>query len=71
MERKELLVVALIGLLLVTTAIQTVQLVSLGSGGVTTTRAAAPAPAVAAGGGGAEPQVPTSLENLPSMVGGC
>ncbi|MEK6951116.1 MAG: hypothetical protein AABX13_05325 [Nanoarchaeota archaeon] len=72
MERKELLVVVLIGVLLITVALQTVQLTGLSKSGVVVKTASGPAPAVAAsGGGGAAPTVPTSLQNLPSMVGGC
>ncbi len=71
MDKKEILMIVFIGVLLITTAIQTVQLVSLGSAKVVTTGAATvPATGGASqgsGGGG----VPTNLQNLPSMVGGC
>ncbi len=70
MERKELLTVVLIGILLITVGIQTVQLVSMKS-----TQAM---PMMSAGSGSANapvssgsPSVPTSLQNLPTMVGGC
>lgn len=72
MERKELLVVVLIGVLLITVALQTVQLAGLSKGEVVVKSKSGSAPAVAAAsGGGAAPTVPTSLQNLPSMVGGC
>jgi len=70
MERKELLTIVLIGVLLVTVAIQTVQLVTLsGTPVVATTNtgsSAAKTPVAVGSGAGA-----TSLDNLPSMVGGC
>ncbi len=69
MERKELLTIVLIGVLLVTVAIQTVQLVTLSGKQVVTaasTGSSAVKTTVAAGGNS-----PTSLDNLPSMVGGC
>ncbi len=71
MERKELLVIVLIGILLITVALQTIQLAGLSQSNVVVKTASGPAPAVAAQGGGAAPAVPTSLQNLPSMVGGC
>ena len=72
MERKELLVVVLIGVLLITVALQTVQLAGLSKSNVVVKTASGAAPVVAASpGGGAAPAVPTSLQNLPSMVGGC
>ena len=70
MELKELLTIVLIGVLLVTVGIQTVQLISLGNAPVVATAggAMAKAPSMGAGpsaGGG------SSLNDLPSMVGGC
>ena len=67
MERKEILLIALIGLLLLTTAVQAIQLVVLSSnpvvaGGKSVQVATGASPAVSA---------PSSLDNLPSMVGGC
>ncbi|MBI1972403.1 hypothetical protein HYS50_00165 [Candidatus Woesearchaeota archaeon] len=70
MERKEILVVVLIGLLLVTVAIQTVQLLGLSKGPVVAaTSSSSMSPSVKSGSssGGAT----TSLGDLPSMVGGC
>ena len=67
MERKEILLIALIGLLLLTTAVQAIQLVALSSnpvvagGSKSVQVATGSAPAVSAG----------SLDDLPSMVGGC
>ena len=68
MERKELLLMVLIGVLVITVAVQTVQLVTLSNSPVVATPSVGSAAArtpVATGGGG------SSLENLPSMVGGC
>ncbi len=68
MERKEILLIALIALLLLTTAVQSIQLVAISNnavvaGGSNSVQAATGAsPAVSA---------PSSLDNLPSMVGGC
>jgi hypothetical protein len=69
MERKELLTLVLIGVLLVTVAVQTVQLVTLSGRPVVTagsTGGMAKTMPMASGGG-----MPASLEDLPSMVGGC
>ncbi len=72
MERKEILVAVLIGILLVTTAIQTIQLVGLSKAevivpttGMTTTSTSGSRDS-----GGSQP-TPANLQNLPSMVGGC
>ena len=68
MERKELLILVLIGVLVVTVAVQPVPLVTLSNSPVVATSKAGSTAMnmpVAAGGGG------SSLENLPSMVGGC
>lgn len=70
MERKELLVVVLIGLLLVTVAIQTVQLLGLSKGPVVATSTSM-MPAVKSGPSGSTGGSTTSLSELPSMVGGC
>ena len=69
MERKELLTIVLIGVLLVTVAIQTVQLVTLSGTPVVATSTGSSmvkTPVAAGSTGGA-----SSLDNLPSMVGGC
>ena len=68
MERKEILLIALIALLLLTTAVQAIQLVTLSnnpvvaSGSKSVQVATGASPAVS---------VPASLDDLPSMVGGC
>lgn len=69
MERKEILLIALIGLLLLTTAVQAIQLVALSSNPVVT----GASNSVQNTATGASPGVsaPSSLDNLPSMVGGC
>ncbi len=72
MERKEILTVVMIGVLLLTVAIQTVQLVTLSNQEVVVSSTSASRTPVktgsqngmAAGSGG-------SLDSLPSMVGGC
>ena len=69
MENKSVLLVVLIAALLVTVGLQTVQLAAMSSG---ISGAAVSFPAAS----GAKPassgaSVPTSLQNLPSMVGGC
>ena len=72
MERKELLLTLMIGVLLLTTAMQTISLAGLSNGQVsaparTVTNSPAPsssAPPTSGSSAG-------SLANLPSMVGGC
>ncbi len=71
MERKELLMTLMIGVLLLTTAMQTVALAGVSNGQVNVpTKSAssgpAPSPSAPSTGGSA-----SSLANLPSMVGGC
>lgn len=68
MDRKEILMVVLIGILLITTAIQTIQLVNLGGAQVVTVGAST-SPGVS--GQSSSGSVPTNLQDLPSMVGGC
>jgi len=67
-ERKEILIAVLIGVLVLTAGMQTVQLTGMARAEVIvpTSTGAAPAPS-----SGAAPSVPTNLQNLPSMVGGC
>jgi len=65
MERKELLVIVLIGLMLLTVGLQTIQIAGLAKAQVAP--ASAPAKATSSG----SPVVPTNLQDLPSMVGGC
>ncbi|MBI2578861.1 MAG: hypothetical protein HYW26_04065 [Candidatus Aenigmarchaeota archaeon] len=71
MERKELLMTLMIGVLLLTTAMQTVALASLSNGQVVVRGkavASSPAPSSSAPSTGGSA---SSLANLPSMVGGC
>ncbi len=71
-ERKEMLVAVLIGVLVLTAGIQTIQLVGLTSAEVVVSASGgAPLAGQAAASGGSAPAVPTNLQNLPSMVGGC
>lgn len=66
-ERREILVAVLIGVLVITAGLQTIQLVGLTSAEIVVpTSGASPAKS-----GGSAPAVPTNLQNLPSMVGGC
>jgi len=72
MERKELLMTLMIGVLLLTTAMQTIALAGLSSGQVPVSAlsiASSPAKTVSAPAAGG--QSASSLANLPSMVGGC
>lgn len=73
MERKEILAIALIGIMLLTVGLQTIQLAGLTQAQVITPAAsgAAVAPVKAASSGGPSPSVSANLQNLPSMVGGC
>lgn len=70
MERKEILVIGLIVVLLLVVGLQTVQVV-----GLTKTQVIVPTgasgPVNTMSTGGSSPSVPTNLQNLPSMVGGC
>lgn len=67
MKRETMLTVLLV-VLIVVSAVQAVQLVTLSSAISSGSSIKAPSPA-AAGSGAA--QVPSSLQNLPQMVGGC
>ena len=69
MENKSVLLVVLIAALLVTVGLQTVQLVL--SSGASAASVSFPAAGKSAGSGSAGASAPTSLQNLPSMVGGC
>ncbi len=66
MEGKQTLLTALLVLLVITVGLQTVQLAS-SLGGGTGTVAVRPATTTTAG----SPATGSSLQNLPSMVGGC
>ena len=61
--------IVLIAVLVLTTAVQAVQLLSLSSNPVVVTSGGSPAPASGSGSSGVS--APASLEDLPSMVGGC
>ena len=72
MERKELLMTLMIGVLLLTTATQTVALAGLSNGQVSVTgNAVASSPAPSSGAPATGGASAGSLANLPSMVGGC
>lgn len=66
-----------LGLLIVISAVQAYQLATIKSklGGAptsgSTVKITTTTTPTASSGGGAAPQLPPSLENLPSMVGGC
>ena len=69
MERKEILLIVLIAVLVLTTAVQAIQLVSLSNNPVIVTSGSGSVPSASGGSSGVS--APTSLDNLPSMVGGC
>ncbi len=69
MERKEIMVIALIGVMLLAVGLQTIQLAGLTQAQVIVpSTSGAPIKAASTG---SSPSVPTNLQNLPSMVGGC
>ena len=74
METKSLLLVVLIAALLVTVGLQTVQLVGLSgsnSGSAVVVKSSSSSSLAKAGGSGSAASAGGSLNNLPSMVGGC
>ncbi len=72
MERKELLMTVMIGVLLLTTAMQTIALAGLSSGQVTVpAKSVASSPIKTSSAPAASGSSGSSLANLPSMVGGC
>lgn len=68
MEKKEIMMVILIAVLVITTGIQTIQLTGLTKAEVVVPTTSAPA---SSSGSSSAAAVPTNLQNLPSMVGGC
>ena len=72
MERKEILVIALVGVMLFAVGLQTIQLAGLSNTQVIVpSTSGAPVKVASTGSSGSSPSVPTNLQNLPSMVGGC
>ena len=71
MEKKEILTVVLIGVLLITVAIQTVQLVKLSGAEVVVPATTSASTPVKSGSAASSAGSGSSLANLPSMVGGC
>ena len=72
---KNTLVGIVLGILVVISVVQAFQMTSLrnqvaGGGGVQTASAGTPVRSGPAASGG-QPQLPSSLKNLPDMVGGC
>ncbi len=67
--RKEILMVVLIGMLVITAGAQTVQLVGMSSAEIAVPNQVGASPLKT--GSAPAPSVPTNLQNLPSMVGGC
>jgi len=69
---KNVVIAIVLGVLVVVALVQAFQLVGLknklAGGGVQTASVSAP---TQQGGGGSGAQVPSSLQNLPQMVGGC
>ena len=70
---KNVVIAIVLGALVLIAAVQAVQLFSLkdklASGSIGT--ASAGVAVQASGGGGGSPKLPSNLENLPGMVGGC
>ncbi len=71
MDRKEILVIVLIGVMLLTVGLQTIQLSGLSSAQVIVPSTGGVAAKAASASSGSSPSVPANLQNLPSMVGGC
>ncbi len=71
MERKELLMTLMIGVLLLTTAMQTVALAGMGNGAVAAPVKSVASSPTASAAPSASGGLSGSLANLPSMVGGC
>lgn len=71
MERKEIFTVVLIGFLVLTTALQTVQIAGLSSAQVLVPTGQAPQPLTSTQTIPSKTTATTSLHDLPSMVGGC
>ena len=71
MERKEILVIALVGVMLLAVGLQTIQLSGLSQSQVVVPATSGVSAKAAPSSSGSSPSVPTSLQNLPSMVGGC
>ncbi len=69
MERKEIMVIVLIGVMLLAVGLQTIQLAGLTQAQVIVSSTSGTP--VKAASTGSSPSVPTNLQNLPSMVGGC
>ncbi|MBI2208638.1 hypothetical protein HYU50_04015 [Candidatus Woesearchaeota archaeon] len=69
MERKEILLIVLIAVLVLTTAVQAIQLMALSNNPVVVTSGSSPAQGTGSGSPGVAAS--GSLEDLPSMVGGC
>ncbi len=71
MERKEIMVVVLIGVMLLAVGLQTIQLAGLSNAQVIVPSTSEAPVKDASANSGPSPSVPTNLQNLPSMVGGC
>ncbi|MBI4895042.1 MAG: hypothetical protein HY831_00980 [Candidatus Aenigmarchaeota archaeon] len=70
MEKKELLVVVMIGVLLLVTAMQTVTLAGMVTAGPAPVKAVTSSNSQSSSSGSGSSDV-SSLDSLPSMVGGC
>ena len=68
MDKKEILMLVVVGLLVITAAIQTVQLAKLSNTEVSVSAASSSVPAQS---GQRSSGTGASLDDLPSMVGGC
>lgn len=70
MEKKEIILLVVVGLLVVTAAIQTIQLAKLSGGEIGVSSSSSSVP-ISSGHGSSGSSSGASLEDLPSMVGGC
>ena len=72
---QNVVIAIVLGALVLIAAVEAYQLMGiktkLAGGSVQVAIAGAPAAQAGGGAGGAAPQLPTSLQNLPNMVGGC
>ena len=71
MDKKEIILLVAVVLLAITAVIQTVQLVKLSSSPVLVSGSGVSNAQVQTSSGGSGAVASTSLDNLPSMVGGC
>ena len=71
MERKEIMVIALMGVMLLAVGLQTIQLAGLTQAQISIPASGGAPVSAASTSGSSSPSVPSNLDKLPSMVGGC